>query len=345
VARIGILTGGGDCPGLNAVIRGLVRPGLEQGHEFLGFRYGWAGVLDDNAVELTYESTVGILTRGGTILGSSRTNPYADGRDGTAAVRATLARRGVDALVPIGGDDTLSVALRLHEHGVPIVAVPKTIDNDIGGTDVTFGFQTAVQIVSDAIDRLHTTAESHDRVMVVEVMGRHAGWIATHAGISGGADAILVPERPFDIDELIAHLRRRHARGRNFSIVVVAEGATPAEGHGMTVTLDESHDAFGNVRLGGVGVMLEREIRERSGYDARATILGHVQRGGTPVAFDRVLATRFGVEALRAVTGARYGAMVALRGTEVVEVPLAGALGARRLLDPRLYETAELFFG
>ena len=345
MARIGILTGGGDCPGLNAVIRGLVRPGLEQGHDFLGFRYGWAGVLDDNAIELTYQSTVGILTRGGTILGSSRTNPYADGADGTAAVRATLERRGVDVLVPIGGDDTLGVALCLCEEGIPVVGVPKTIDNDLGGTDVTFGFQTAVQIVSDAIDRLHTTAESHDRVMVVEVMGRHAGWIATHAGISGGADAILVPERPFDIEQLVAHLRRRHAHGRNFSIVVVAEGASPAEGSGMTVTLDASQDAFGNVRLGGIGVALEHQIRERTGYDTRATILGHVQRGGTPVAYDRVLATRFGVEALRAVTAGRFGVMVALRGTDIVEVPLADAIGKRRLLDPRLYETAELFFG
>ncbi len=345
MARIGILTGGGDCPGLNAVIRGLVRPGLEQGDTFAGFRYGWAGVLEDSAVELTYESTVGILTRGGTILGSSRTNPYADGADGTAAVTATLERRGIDVLVPIGGDDTLGVALRLHEAGIRVVAVPKTIDNDIGGTDVTFGFQTAVQIVSDAIDRLHTTAESHNRVMVVEVMGRHAGWIATHAGISGGADAILVPERPFDIEELVAHLRRRHAHGRSFSIVVVAEGATPAEGKGMAVTRDESHDAFGNARLGGIGVTLEQEIRERTGFDTRATILGHIQRGGTPVAYDRVLATRFGVEALAAVTAGRSGVMVALSGTQIVQVSLADALGAPKLLDPVLYETAELFFG
>src|SRR5271170_7369993 len=231
MARIGLLTGGGDCPGLNAVIRAVVRRGLaEGGHEFLGFRHGWAGVLDDDAIELTLQSTAGILPRGGTIIGTSRTNPYADGRDGTALVRSTLDARCVDALIPIGGEDTLGAALRLHELGIPIVGVPKTIDNDLGGTDVTFGFQTAVQIVTDAIDRLHTTAESHNRVMVVEVMGRHAGWIATHAGIAGGADAILVPERPFDIDEVCAHLRRRHGRGRDFSIVVVAEGATPLEG-------------------------------------------------------------------------------------------------------------------
>ncbi len=349
MTRIGILTGGGDCPGLNAVIRGLVRPGIGDGHHFIGFRRGWAGVLADDAIELTYESTVGILTRGGTILGTSRTNPYADGADGTAAVRAALQRRGVDVLVPIGGDDTLGVGLRLHESGLPVVGVPKTIDNDLGGTDVTFGFQTAVQIVSDAIDRLHTTAESHDRVMVVEVMGRRAGWIATHAGLSGGADAILVPERPFDLDELAEHLHRRHARGRSFSIVVAAEGARPRAGSPNgprgPITRDDSRDAFGNERLGGVGAMLERELEARTGYETRATILGHVQRGGTPVAYDRVLATRFGVAALHAALAGRSGVMVALRGTDIVEVPLAEAVGTPRLLDPQLYETAGLFFG
>jgi phosphofructokinase-like protein len=350
VARIGLLTGGGDCPGLNAVIRAAVRSGLPGGHSFLGFRNGWAGVLSDEAFELTLERTVGILPRGGTILGTSRTNPFADGRDGLAAVRATLASRGVDALIPIGGEDTLGVALALHEEGVPLVGVPKTIDNDLGGTDVTFGFQTAVQIVTDAIDRLHTTAESHNRVMVVEVMGRHAGWIATHAGIAGGADAILVPERPFAIEEVCAHLRRRHERGRDFSIVVVAEGATPREGtlhdnDGAPVARALSTDAFGHARLGGIGVVLESEIEARTGFETRVTILGHVQRGGTPVAFDRVLATRFGVAALQAVAAGRCGAMVALRGTAIVEVPLAEALAEPKLLDPELYETAELFFG
>ena len=348
MARIGILTGGGDCPGLNAVIRGAVRAGLRDEHEFTGFRRGWAGVVEDDAQELTYDSTIGILTRGGTILGASRTNPYADGADGSAIVKVALERHGVDVLMPIGGDDTLGVGLRLHEDGLAVVGVPKTIDNDLGGTDVTFGFQTAVQIVSDAIDRLHTTAESHNRVIVVEVMGRHAGWIATHAGISGGADAILVPERPFDIEQLAEHLRRRHAVGRSFSIVVVAEGARPQPGTlggGEVTTRDESRDAFGNVRLGGIGVLLERELEARTGYETRATILGHVQRGGTPVAYDRVLATRFGVEALRAAAAGRSGVMVALRGTDIVEVPLAEAVGNRRLLDPHLYETAELFFG
>ena len=354
MARIGLLTGGGDCPGLNAVIRAAVRSGLPGGHSFLGFRHGWAGVVGDEAFELTAARTVGILPRGGTILGTSRTNPFADGRDGLAAVRATLAAREIDALIPIGGEDTLGVALALHEEGVPLVGVPKTIDNDLGGTDVTFGFQTAVQIVTDAIDRLHTTAESHNRVMVVEVMGRHAGWIATHAGIAGGADAILVPERPFDIEEVCAHLRRRHARGRDFSIVVVAEGATPragtlpagdGKGAGVPIAHAAATDAFGHARLGGIGVVLEGEIEARTGFETRVTILGHVQRGGTPVAFDRVLATRFGVAALQAVAAGRFGAMVALRGTAIVEVPLAEALAAPKLLDPALYETAALFFG
>ncbi len=346
MARVGLLTGGGDCPGLNAVIRAVVRRGLAEDGEnsFVGFLHGWAGVLADDAIELTLESTAGILPRGGTILGTSRTNPFAEDRDGTPAIRRTLKARGVDALIPIGGEDTLGVALRLHEAGIPIVGVPKTIDNDLGGTDVTFGFQTAVQIVTDAIDRLHTTAESHNRVMVLEVMGRHAGWIATHAGIAGGADAILVPERPFDIEQVCAHLRRRHARSRSFSIVVVAEGAVAqaatAEARPAIAT-----DAFGHARLGGIGVTLEAEIERRTGYESRVTILGHVQRGGTPVAFDRVLATRFGVAAMAATAAGRFGTMVGLRGTEIVEVSLADALREPKLLDPALYETAELFFG
>jgi len=353
VARIGLLTGGGDCPGLNAAIRAVVRSGLPDGHSFLGFRYGWAGVLGGEAIELGLESTAGILPRGGTILGTSRTNPYADGADGTARVRATLERLGVDALIAIGGEDTLGVAQRLHRDGVPVVGVPKTIDNDLGGTEVTFGFQTAVQIVTDAIDRLHTTAESHNRVMVLEVMGRHAGWIATHAGIAGGADAILVPERPFDVEEVCEHLRRRHQRGRDFSIVVVAEGATPREGTlggdggegGSLVTRTAATDAFGHARLGGIGVVLESEIEQRTGFETRVTILGHVQRGGTPLAYDRVLATRFGVAALRAVAAGHHGVMVALECGRIVEVALADALARPRLLDPELYETAELFFG
>jgi ATP-dependent phosphofructokinase / diphosphate-dependent phosphofructokinase len=343
--RIGLLTGGGDCPGLNAVIRAVVRTGLHSpGNGFFGFRYGWSGVLAGEGNELSFASTAGILPRGGTILGTSRTNPFAEGRDGIAAVRTALDSHGLDALVPIGGEDTLGVALRLHESGIPVVGVPKTIDNDLGGTDVTFGFQTAVQIVTDAIDRLHTTAESHNRVMVLEVMGRNAGWIATHAGIAGGADAILVPERPFDIDAVVAHLRRRHDRGRLFSIVVVAEGATPSAGT-LHVSPAAKTDEFGHARLGGIGVLLEHEIEQRTGFETRVTILGHVQRGGTPVAYDRVLATRFGVAAMRAAEARRFGVMVALRGTDIVEVPLTDALHEPKLLDPSLYETAELFFG
>jgi ATP-dependent phosphofructokinase / diphosphate-dependent phosphofructokinase len=347
VARVGLLTGGGDCPGLNAVIRAVVRSGLARtGHSFVGFRNGWAGVLADQAGELDMHSTIGLLPRGGTTLGTSRTNPFAEGEDGDGLreIRRTLAAHEVDALIPIGGEDTLGVALGLHREGIPVVGVPKTIDNDLGGTDATIGFQTAVQIVTDAIDRLHTTAESHNRVMVVEVMGRHAGWIAAHAGIAGGADAILVPERPFDIEQVCAHLRRRHQRGRNFSIVVVAEGATPVDGDLQTRD-GTSTDAFGHVRLGGIGVTLEREIEQRTGYETRVTILGHVQRGGTPNAFDRVLATRFGVAAMDAVAGGRFGTMVGLRGTRIVEVALEDALREPKLLDPGLYETAELFFG
>jgi 6-phosphofructokinase 1 len=345
MARFGILTGGGDCPGLNAVIRGVVRAGVNQhGHEIVGFRYGWAGVLEGDTVDLTPQSTAGILHRGGTILGSSRTNPYRDGADGTALVRATMERLGLDGLIPIGGEDTLGVAGRLSGDGVPVVGVPKTIDNDLAGTDVTFGFHTAVQIATDAIDRLHTTAESHNRVMIVEVMGRHAGWIAAYSGIAGGADVILVPERPFDIDEVCESLRRRHAGGRTFSIVVVSEGAAPRDGSGISTSGGKT-DAFGHARLGGIGVELEREIEERTGYETRVTILGHVQRGGTPTAYDRVLATRFGVRAVEAADRGEWGTMVALHGTDIVLNSLADAVAEPKLLDDDLYATAEVFFG
>jgi phosphofructokinase-like protein len=342
--RIGVLTGGGDCPGLNAVIRGIVRKGINQhDHEFVGFRYGWAGVLNNEAVDLTNDTTRGILHRGGTILGSSRTNPYKED-GGAEKVRAALDARGLDALIPIGGEDTLGVARRLVDEGIPVVGVPKTIDNDLAGTDFTFGFQTAVQIATDAIDRLHTTAESHNRVIIVEVMGRHAGWIAAYSGIAGGADVILVPERPFDIDEVCRLIKRRHDRGYTFSIVVVAEGATPQDGDVVSEHAGTT-DAFGHVRLGGIAVELEKAIEERTGYESRMTILGHVQRGGTPVAYDRVLGTRFGVAAIEAVNDGDFGKMVALRGTDIVRVPLGDALAEPKLLDPRLYETAEVFFG
>lgn len=345
MARIGVLTGGGDCPGLNAVIRGVVRAGVNRyGHEIVGFRYGWAGILDDNTIELTAANTAGILHRGGTILGTSRTNPYQGEADGTALVRQALERERIDVLIPIGGEDTLGVAGRLAADGVPVVGVPKTIDNDLAGTDVTFGFHTAVQIATDAIDRLHTTAESHNRVIVVEVMGRHAGWIAAYAGIAGGADVILVPERPFDIDEVCERIRHRHASGRTFSIVVVSEGAVPRDGSGLTTT-DEKTDAFGHARLGGIAVELEREIEARTGFETRMTILGHVQRGGTPTAYDRVLATRFGVRAVQAASHGELGTMVSLRGNDIVLVGLQDAVAEPKLLDPELYATAEVFFG
>jgi phosphofructokinase-like protein len=343
MARIGLLTGGGDCPGLNAVIRAVVRKGIDvHGHELIGFRYGWAGVMADDAIELTRDRVRGILHRGGTILGTSRTNPFKSD-DGPAKVMATLERRGVDVLIPIGGEDTLGVARRLADAGVRIVGVPKTIDNDLAGTDFTFGFQTAVQIATDAIDRLHTTAESHNRVIVVEVMGRHAGWIAAYAGIAGGADTVLVPERPFDVEEVCERIRRRHDAGPSFSIIVVAEGATPKGGD--VLTQYQGTDAFGHARLGGIAVGLEREIEERTGFETRMTILGHVQRGGTPNAYDRVLGTRFGVAAVDAATDGPSGQMVALRGTSIELVSLDEALREPKLLDPKLYETAEVFFG
>src|SRR5918911_1258013 len=289
MARMGLLTGGGDCPGLNAVIRAIVRKGINtHGHEFVGFRYGWAGVLAADAIDLSHQTTSGILHRGGTILGTSRTNVFKEER-GLERVQRSLDKLELDALIPIGGEDTLGVAGKLSEAGVNVVGVPKTIDNDLAGTDFTFGFQTAVQIATDAIDRLHTTAESHNRVMVVEVMGRHAGFIAAHAGMAGGGDVILVPERPFDIEAVCDHIRRRHQAGRTFSIVVVSEGATPKEGT-LTTAGSGQLDAFGHERLGGIAVTLEREIEERTGFETRMTILGHVQRGGTPIAVDRVLA-------------------------------------------------------
>jgi ATP-dependent phosphofructokinase / diphosphate-dependent phosphofructokinase len=343
--RVGMLTGGGDCPGLNAVIRAVVRRGLQHdgANEFVGFRNGWAGAIAGNASELTVATTSGILHRGGTILGSSRTNPYRED-GGVEAIKASLAEHRVDALIAIGGEDTLGVARRLHdEEGIAIVGVPKTIDNDLGGTDFTFGFQTSVQIATDAIDRLHTTAESHHRVMILEVMGRHAGWIATYSGMAGGADAILVPEREFDVDEVCASIERRHAAGHTFSIVVVAEGAKPVGG--METADEQQTDAFGHVRLGGIAVWLEREIERRTGFESRMTVLGHVQRGGTPTAYDRVLATRFGVAAMDALADGDFGNMVGLHATAIVRVPLADALAELKLLDPGLYETAEVFFG
>ncbi len=344
MARIGILTGGGDCPGLNAVIRGIVRQGIgEYGHEFIGLRHGWAGILGGETVELGPESIAGLLPRGGTILGSSRTNPYREGGGGTAAVTEGMEALRLEALIAIGGEDTLGVATKLAADDVPVIGVPKTIDNDLAGTDYTFGFDTAVQVASDAIDRLHTTAESHDRVIVVEVMGRHAGWIACSAGIAGGAHAILVPEHPFDLEKVCSQIQARHARGRKYSIVVASEGAVPKDGS-LTARADDV-DEFGHPRLGGIGAWLEHEIERVTGYETRMVVLGHVQRGGTPTAYDRILATRYGVEAIDAYSRGERGMMVSLRGTEITTVPLSEALAEPKLLDPALYRTAEVFFG
>ena len=338
-----MLTGGGDCPGLNAVMRAVVRRGSRGwGDEILGFRDGWKGVVEGMTRPLDVEAMRGTLPRGGTVLGSSRTNPFKiDG--GVERCRQSLAEYGVEALIAIGGEDTLGVAAKLHELGVEVVGVPKTIDNDLSATELTFGFDTAVQICVDAIDRLHTTAESHDRVMVVEVMGRHAGHIATWAGIAGGATMTLIPEEPFDIEEVCSALIERHTKGRFASIVVVAEGASPKAG---TLELASGEvDQFGHVRLGGIGNLLAAEIEARTGFETRVTILGHIQRGGTPTAFDRVLATRFGVAAIEAVHDGAFGQMVALKAGEIVRVPLREAVGELKLVDPALYRgVAEVFF-
>ena len=340
--RIALLTGGGDCPGLNAVIRAVVRKAIDvYGDQVIGFRDGWRGVLEDSFEELTIESTRGILPRGGTILRSSRTNPYKR-EDGPQKVRETLSRHNLDGLIAIGGEDTLGVANRLHDEGVHVVGVPKTIDNDLGATDLTFGFDTALGVATEAIDRLHTTAESHNRILVVEVMGRHAGWIALHAGMAGGANVILIPERPFSLERVCAYVEHRF-QTRYAPLVVVSEGARPEEDE--LALSDQRLDAFGHVRLGGIGQMLANEIEKRTGKEARATVLGHIQRGGTPTAFDRVLATRFGVHAIEAVHDEAFGMMVALRGTEIVRAPLGAATRELKLVPPERYAEAEVFFG
>jgi phosphofructokinase-like protein len=341
--RVAMLTGGGDCPGLNAVMRAIARKGERvYGDELVGFLDGWKGALEGRLVPLGVEQLRGTLPRGGTVIGSSRTNPYkVDG--GPEQVHATLAQHGIEALVAIGGEDTLGVAHRLAAEGVPVIGVPKTIDNDLSATELTFGFDTAVQICVDAIDRLHTTAESHDRVMVVEVMGRHAGHIAAWAGIAGGATMTLIPEQPFDIEAVCEAIRQRHTKGKRMaSIVVVSEGATPKEGSMELQSGDV--DAFGHVRLGGVGTRLAEQIEARTGYETRVTTLGHVQRGGTPTAFDRVLASRFGVAAIDAVHDEAWGTMVALQADHVVRVPLGEAVGELKLVDPELYGVAQVFF-
>ncbi len=341
--KVGVLTGGGDCPGLNAVIRAVVRKGVNvHGFEFVGYRDGWKGPLEGLTMNLGIKECRGILPRGGTILGSSRTNPFKiDG--GVERIQENLAAEGVDALVAIGGEDTLGVATKLADLGVNVVGVPKTIDNDLSGTDFTFGFDTAVNIATEAIDRLHTTAESHHRVLVVEVMGRHAGWIALHAGIAGGASTVLIPENPFDIDAVCEHVKKRFET-QYAPIIVVSEGAVPRDGGGMTrVSLER--DAFGHVRLGGIGDRLANEIEERTGAEARAVVLGHIQRGGTPTAFDRWLATRFGLHAIDAVADGDFGTMVALRGANIQRVKLSEGTGELKLVSPAEYAEAEVFFG
>jgi 6-phosphofructokinase 1 len=342
-----VLTGGGDCPGLNAVIRAVVRKGVQEyGYEFVGFRDGWRGPLEGDTAVLDVQAVRGILPRGGTILGTSRTNPLKDdgsgARPGVERIKDNLAGLGVDALVAIGGEDTLGVATRLYEEGINVVGVPKTIDNDLGATDYTFGFDTAVNIAMEAIDRLHTTAESHHRALICEVMGRHAGWIALHAGLAGGANVILIPEKPFDIEKVCAYVQHRF-QTRYSPLVVVAEGAHPAEED--LALAEQGLDAFGHARLGGVGQMLADEIEKRTGKEARLAVLGHIQRGGTPTAFDRVLATRFGVHAISAVHDGAFGTMVALRSTDIVRVPLAEATRQLKLVPPERYAEAEVFFG
>jgi 6-phosphofructokinase 1 len=336
--KIGILTGGGDCPGLNAVIRAVVRKGsFHYSDQFVGFLEGWRGLLENMTMPLDLGAVAGILPRGGTILRTSRTNP-AKKPDGLDKCLATLKQHGVDALVAIGGDDTLSVATKLYDRGVKVVGVPKTIDNDLSGTDFTFGFDTAVNIVTEAIDRVHTTAEAHNRVMVVEVMGRDAGWIAIYSGIAGGADVILIPEQPFDVDKVAAKIRMRHGRGRYFSIVVVAEGAKFAATKNGPSTVGGEKDEFGHARLGGIGNTLAQELERRTGFETRTVVLGHIQRGGTPTAFDRVLATRYGLGAIDMVHRAEFGKMAALRGNKIVSVSLAEATGQNRKVDQEMMD-------
>jgi 6-phosphofructokinase 1 len=342
--RVAVLTGGGDCPGLNAVIRAVVRKGIfHYNDEFVGFLEGWRGVQDNLTQKLDFQSVAGILPRGGTILRTSRTNP-AKHPEGLARCVDNLRKNEIDALVAIGGDDTQRIAARLHDMGVKVVGVPKTIDNDLSGTDFCFGFDTAVNVATNAIDRCHTTAEAHNRVMVIEVMGRDSGWIAMYSGIAGGADVILIPERPFDIDEISEILRRRHARGRYFSIVVAAEGAKLASdvdpAHGAAVVTEFGKDEFGHVRLGGIGNVLAREIERRTGFETRSVVLGHIQRGGSPSAFDRVLATRYGIGAIDAVHRSEFGVMMALRGTEIVTVPLSDAILTTRMVGDDLINVA-----
>jgi 6-phosphofructokinase 1 len=341
--NIATLTGGGDCPGLNAVIRAIVRKALNDGHQIVGFRNGWKGIMEGDGIPMDLNIVSGILPKGGTILGTSRTNPYKK-PDGVKKIAETFKKFKLDALIAIGGEDTLGVANKLGQDGFNVVGVPKTIDNDLSATDYTFGFDTAVNIAMECIDRLHTTAESHHRIMVAEVMGRHAGWIATYAGIAGGADVILIPEIPIDLDEMCAILKKRHARGRSFSIVVVAEGAQVKRGD--DVIKDLSLDEFGHVKLGGIGDYLGQEIEKRTGFETRVSVLGHIQRGGSPTAFDRVLGTRFGIKAVELVENKEFGKMVSLSGINIVALPLSQGVEKLKTVDMDIYnKVAKTFFG
>lgn len=338
---LGILTGGGDCPGLNPVIRAAVKSALLGGWQVFGFKNGWKGIVDDEFAVLDDKTVSGILPRGGTILGTSRTNPYKKAGD-VEKLKANFKKHNLKALIVVGGEDTLGVANKLYGEGLPIVGIPKTIDNDLSATDYTFGFDTAVNIAMECIDRLHTTAESHNRVMVVEIMGRHAGWIALEAGLAGGADMILIPEVPVDIAEVCRVIKHRHERGKTFSIVAVAEGATLKDGHEVA---DQKLDEFGHVRLGGIGQRVGELIEKKTGYETRVTVLGHIQRGGSPTAFDRVLGTRFGVHAVELVKKGKFGRMASLHGRHIVDVPLADAVKQLKLVSAELYDMAKIFFG
>jgi len=340
--KVGILTGGGDCPGLNAVIRASVRYAAKEGYQVIGIKNGWKGLIENDVTELGFQSVSGILPKGGTILGTSRTNPYKK-EDDIKKARENFKKMGLEALIVVGGEDTLGVANKLYKEGINVVGVPKTIDNDLNCTDVTFGFDTAINIVTEAIDRIHTTAESHHRIMVVEVMGRHAGWIALESGIAGGADVILIPEVPIDLDEVCETIKKRHSRGKTFSIVVVAEGAQFKKG--SMVLQEEKLDAFGHVRLGGIGQRVGDEIEKRTGYETRVTVLGHIQRGGTPTAFDRVLATRFGIKAMELVLKKDYGKMASLQGNKIIAVPLDAAVSELKTVDMEFYNIAKILFG
>jgi len=341
--KIGILTGGGDCPGLNPAIRAVVKKSVKSGYEVVGIRDGWKGLIELNYKNLSSETASGILHLGGTILGTSRTNPFATA-DGPQKVIENIHRIGLDALVAIGGDDTLGVAYKLYGKGVNTIGIPKTIDNDLSATDFTFGFDSAVNIVMNALDNLRTTAESHHRVLVVEVMGRHAGWIATYGGLAGGADYILVPEKPFTIDEVCGSIKRRHNAGKTSSLIVVAEGAVLSEAEKM-MTKDTRKDAFGHAMLGGVAKFLCEEIEKKTGYECRDVVLGHLQRGGSPTAFDRILATRYGIAAVELIQKKDFGKMVALRGNKIIAVSLEEGVTRSKTIDMDVYEIASTFFG